>query len=262
MAMSMPPEELDLLMAGYVLGDLDPEEAAAFEQVLAHHPEIAAELTELQAALEATDPLPDVALPPDLRSRILAAADPPVAPVAPVAPPAIAEHRPWRSALPLPLGSARSWLELVAAAVIVALGINNYRLSQALQQSQAETRQYAALTYQLRATQANSPASAKVVVDPNTLKGKISVQNLPPLPPGKVYVLWTVLDPAAPFTTDAKDAILTQTFQVDDRGASVQELVVPVAFRSTEIVTMVAVTVEDAAAPQKHVGKPIMLAKL
>ena len=257
MAMSMPPEELELLMAGYVLGDLDPEEAAAFAQVLAQHPEIAAEVTALQAALEATDPLPDGALPPDLRSRILAAADPPVAPAAIGLP-----DVPQRSPVPFSLKSPRSWLELAAAAMIVALGLNNYRLSQALQQSQAETRQYAALTYQLRATQANSPASAQVVVDPNTLKGKISVQNLPPLPPGQVYVLWTVLAPTAPFTTDAKDAILTQTFEVDDRGAAVQEVVVPVAFRSTELVTMVAVTVEDAAAPQKHVGKPIMLAKL
>lgn len=252
MAMSMPSEELQLLIAGYVLGDLSPEEATEFEQLLAQDPAIAVEVAHMQAALETTYATVEMPPPPELRSRILAAAQP-----APSQPRNIINlHKASQFVSP------RSLVEIAAAALIVALGINNYRLSQALQISQAETQKYAALTYQLQATQANSPAAAKVVVDPNTLKGTIVVQNLPPLPPGKVYVLWTVLAPAAPFTTDAKDAILTQAFEVDERGSSVQEIVAPAAFRSQEFITKVAVTMENATAPQKHVGKPIMVAKL
>lgn len=248
----MPAEELQLLIAGYVLGDLSPEEAAAFEQLLAQDPAIAAEVTHMQKALETAYAPVEVAPPPELRSRILAIAQAETQQPEPLRP-----QHPSRQVI-----SLRSLLEIAAAVAIVALGTNNYRLSQALQLSQAETQKYAALTYQLQATQSNSAASAHVVVDPHTLKGTITVQNLPPLPPGKVYVLWTVLAPTAPFTTDTKDAILTQTFEVDDRGFLAQEIVVPPAFRTRELVTKVAVTMEDANAPQKHVGKPIMVATL
>lgn len=250
--MSMPSEELQLLIAGYVLGDLSPEEAAQFEQLLAQEPAIAAEITQMQQALEVIYAPTEVTPPPSLRSRILEQAE------TEMSQPSSVSDRP-RSRKTI---SLRSWLEIVAAALILALGLNNFRLSQALQTSQAETQKYAALTYQLQATQTTSDASAKVVVDPNTLTGTIKVQNLPPLPPGKVYALWTVLDSAAPFTTDEKGAILTQAFQVDDRGASVQEIVVPPAFRSKEFVAKVAVTIEDASAPQKHLGKPIMITQL
>jgi anti-sigma-K factor RskA len=252
MVMVMPADELELLIAGYVLGDLNPEEAAQFEQVLAQHPEIAAEIAQMQSALETTYAPAEVSPPPELRARILAAT-----PIPSTQAESIASLTQTRRRF-----SLRTVVELAAAAAILALGINNYRLSQALQASQAETEKYAALTVQLQATQANSPASARVVIDPNTLKGTIAVEDLPPLPPGKVYVLWTVLEPAAPFTTDDKDAILTQAFEVDDRGSSQQEIVVPAAFRSQDFVTQVAITMEDAAAPQKHVGTPIVAAQL
>lgn len=239
----MPSEELQLLIAGYVLGDLSPDEAAEFEQLLATDPAIAAEVAQMQTALETVYAPPEVAPPPELRSRILDKASPT---------PAIA---PRTNRI-----SLRSLLELAAAALIVALGINNLRLSTALQASRAETQQYAALTYQLQATAANSSASMKVKVDPNTLKGTIAAENLPPLPPGKVYVLWTVLEPNAPFTTDDKAAILTQVFQVDKQGTVSQDIVVPKAFQNQEFVTKVAITVEDEDAPQKHTGAPIMIA--
>ena len=249
--MSMPAEQLQLLIAGYVLGDLSAEEAAEFEQLLAQNPAIATEVAQMQTALETAYAPAEVAPPAALRSQILAAAGAEEATGQP-----LSLHR------SRPGGNWRILLEVAAAALIVALGINNYRLSQALQSSRAETEKYAALTLQLRATQANSSATAQVVVDPRSLKGTITVQNLPPLPAGKVYVLWTVLEPAAPFTTDDKDAILTQAFEVDDRGSSVQAIVVPPAFRTREWVSKVAVTMEDARAPQKHVGKPIVLTNL
>lgn len=244
----MPSEELQLLIAGYVLGDLSPEEAAEFERLLVQDPAIAEELAQMQKALEIPYTPAEVAPPPHLRSVILdnvrtvnSEIDPPVVPRS-------RRKLPWRSVM-----------EVAAAAIIVALGINNYRLQQALQTAQAETQKYASLTYILDATKTDSQASATVVVNPNNLEATIAVKNLPPLPPGRVYALWTVVKKDAPFTTDDKKAILTEVFQVDERGNFSQTIPVPKAYRSKELVTKVAVTMEDANAPQKHVGSPIMI---
>jgi anti-sigma-K factor RskA len=252
MAMSMPAEALQLLVAGYVLGDLSAEEAEAFEQLLASDPVIATEVTQLQAALEAAYAPGEVAPSAELRSRILENAQIRPSPLSntPVA------NLPSRPKFPV-----RGVFEVAAVAIIAALGIQNYRLSQSLQISQAKTQQFAALTYELQSTTANQQASAKVVVNPQTLEGKLSVQNLPPVPPGKVYVLWTVLQPKAPFTKDAKDAVLIQAFQVDPQGQMTQPIVLPAAFRTQEQVTKVAVTIEEAQSPQDHIGKPILVAQ-
>lgn len=247
----MPSEELQLLIAGYVLGDLSPEEAAEFEQLLRQEPAIAEEVVQVQNALETSYDPPAVTPPARLRSAILEQAQ--VAHSETSVPAISRSHR---------FLSWRNSLEIAAAALIVALGINNYRLWQALQTSQAETQRDAALTYVLDATRSDSQASATVMVNPNTLEATIAVKNLPPLPPGKVYALWTVLQPNAPFTTDPKQAILTETFQVDDRGSFSQAIAVPKAYRSKELVTKLAVTVEDSNAPQQHTGAPVMITGL
>ncbi len=254
MAMSMPSDELQLLVAGYVLGDLSVEEAIAFEQLLTNDPAIATEVMQLQATLEAAYAPFEVAPSVKLRSRILESAE--ISPSPPISAAAVSLP-PRRRRFPL-----RGLLEGVAVAIIAALGIHNYRLSQALQISQAQTQQFATLTYELQSTIANQQASARVVVNPKTLEGKLSVQNLPPVPSGKVYVLWTVLQSKAPFTKDTKDAVLVQAFQVDIQGQLTQPIVLPAAFRTQEQVTTVAVTIEDAQSPQNHVGKPILVAKL
>lgn len=249
MAMSMPSEELELLIAGYVLGDLSPEELASFEQLLAQNPELAAEVAQMQTALETAYAPPEVAPPAHLRSVILAQAQAVHSASQPRSMATI-PRKPW---------PWRSLMEGVAAGVIVALGINNYRLQQALQSSQPEPPSTSVLTYVLNATQVNSPAAATVVVNPYRLEATVFAQNLPPLPPGKVYALWTVVPADAPFTTDAKQAILTEVFQVNDRGSFTQTISVPKAFRSQNWVTKVAVTIEDANAPQRHTGKPIII---
>ncbi len=245
MAMSMPSEELQLLMAGYVLGDLSPDEAAEFERLLGQDPAIAAEVAQLQKALETSYAPPELMPPPHLRAAILAKAD------EVQSGPTISRTRRFLS--------WRTGLELAAAGLIGALGVNNYRLQQALQISQAETQQYAALTYVLDATRSESQASATVVVNPNTLEATITVKNLPPLPPGRVYALWTVVKPDAPFTTDRHQAILTEVFQVDAQGEFSQTIAVPKAYRAQEQVAKVAVTIENSDAPQQHTGTPILI---
>jgi anti-sigma-K factor RskA len=254
MARSMPSEyseHLQLMIAGYVLGDLDPDEAVEFEQLLATDPAIADEVAQMQNALETAY------APVDLRSAIMAAQAAETAQVATI--------DSWQSSRSGATRSARrfSWNQAMGAAaavVIVALGINNYQLRRALQATQAEIPSRT-LTYVLQ-TETVEDASAMVVVNPDTLEATLTVQNLPPLPAGKVYVLWTVLEQGAPFTVDAKSAILTEVLNVDAQGNVSQTIAVPKVYRSEELVSKVAITIEDETAPQRHEGKPVMITSL
>jgi anti-sigma-K factor RskA len=239
MAGTMPSEHLQLLIAGYVLGDLDPDEAIELERLMQTDPSIAEEIAEMQSTLEVSFSTPDVAPPAHLRTAVLARSD---------------------RAFPRRRLSISQMLNVAAAAAIAILGISNYRLWQTLQMSQTEVQRLATLNYSLQS--AANQGSATLAVDPNRLEASLQVKGLPSLPPGKVYALWTVLEPTAPFTVDAKGAILTDVFQVDAQGNAVQTVSVPHVFRSKEFVTKVAITVEDAVSPQKHEGKPILITSL
>ncbi|MBI4783419.1 MAG: anti-sigma factor [Oscillatoriophycideae cyanobacterium NC_groundwater_1537_Pr4_S-0.65um_50_18] len=259
MARSIPSEiseHLQLMIAGYVLGDLDPNEATEFEQILTADPAIAAEVAQMQQALELSYASPEVKPPSHLRSAIMAAQV--------ATQDATSQHRPRaaQKARLFPWGRA---MGVAAAVLIVALGINNYQLRQALQAAESQPQPMptsGSLTYVLERTAALDRASATVVVNPNTLKANLTIRNLPPLPPGKVYVLWTVLKQGAPFTTDQKEAILTKVLNVDAEGSISQSIAVPVVYQSKELVSRVAITVEDAAAPQQHEGTPVMITSL
>ena len=260
----MSSEHLQLLVAGYVLGDFDPDEAEEFEQLLLDYPAIAEEVTQMQAALEMPYALLEVEPPAHLRSAILNAHTDQIQQASQVAQPVTlaavhppASRKPRRNSFPW----SRA-LNLAAAVLIVVLGTNNYRLRQTLQASQTETQRLADLNYSLTSTEAANPASATVAINLNSLEAVLTVKNLPPLPPGKVYALWTVLKQDAPYTTDSKGAILIQAFNVDAQGSAAQPIVVPTVFRSEALVSKVAVTIEDATAPQKHQGAPIMITTL
>ncbi len=255
MVWSMSSEQLQLLIAGYVLGDLDSDEAAEFERHLAENPAIAAEISQMQKALEMSY-APKVQPPAHLRSALLSAHEQSTHGQIAILDLPTAVRKPIR-----PFSWSRA-MNVAAAVAIVTLGINNYRLWQTLQASQAETQRLTALTYSLQGTKAANMASAIVAVNPNNLEAVLTVKNLPPLPPGKVYVLWTVLKPDAPFTTDRKNAILTEVFKVDTQGNVSQAIVVPQAFRSQGLVSKVAVSMEDAASPQRHQGTPVMVTSL
>ena len=246
----MLSEQLQLLVAGYVLGDLSSEEAEEFEQLLATNSSIAQEVAQMQQALEISYAPPEVSPPSHLRSAIMEA------------------HQaiPRNSSCPVtklarPLLSVWTIGAAAAAVLIVALGISNYHLWRSLQVIQAQSRQDEFLTYSLRAKNA-SLSSATVAVNPNKLEATLNVENLPPLPLGKVYVLWTVLKPGAPFTTDNKNAILTEVFKVDAKGNVSKQITVPKAYRTKDVVAAIAVTMEDAAAPAKHAGAPILIVRL
>lgn len=244
----LSPEQIEELMAGYVLGDLSPEETEQLRQLTAKNPQLAAEINGLQETLELLPyALPEVEPPTHLRSAILEAASVKIKPN------------------PLKKLSRLPWTGIVAsvaALLALALGLDNYRLRQALLNTNPQTSSGDTLTYFLKGTKSDNKASASVMVNPNNLEARLTVQNLSPLPPGKIYALWTVLKPDAPFTTDSKGAILTEVFDVDAQGRVSQTITLPKAFRSRDLISKFAVTVEDAASPQTHKGSPILIANL
>lgn len=243
MAMSMSSEHQQELIAGYVLGDLSSEEAAQFQQLLAQDPAIATEVVQMQQVLELAYAPLEIAPPNHLRSAIVATAT----------------NRP----VAVATGILRRAIAIAGVALIVALAGINYRLWRTVQAVQSEP-QSAPLIYSLQPTEANSSpgATARVSVNPDRLEATIEMRNLPPLQAGQVYVLWTVLTPNAPYTTDAKQAILTKVFQVDDRGNFAQTVAVPEVYRDGDRVAKVAVTIESATAPQKHTGSPVLITNL
>jgi anti-sigma factor RsiW len=253
------PQHLQNLIAGYVLGDLDPEEALELEGLMATNPAIAAEITQVQKSLEMAYAPAEVAPPPQVRAAILQYTANPIsseatAGRAKISRKGLSRRLPWFD---------RRTLSLAAALLIIALAINNYRLWTALQTMRANAPQTEMgdriLTYTLQPTEVTSAASATVTVNPNTLAAQLKVNNLPPLLPGQIYALWTVLPKDAPYTTDPKAAILTDVFEVDAQGNATRDITVPPVYRSDDWVTKVAITLEDATAPQAHEGSPILI---
>jgi anti-sigma-K factor RskA len=258
MSRSILSEELQLLIAGYVLGDLDPTEVDEFEQLLTTNPRVAEEVAQMQRALELSYGPPEIPPPAHLRSAILGAIEPqPVAQAEPRSVSPVPPARPSRRSF----SWGKAW-GIAAAALIAALGINNYRLWQMLQATQTAVQPSDTLTYMLQGTEPNNPASATLVVNPGRLEAALTVNNLPPPPPGQTYALWTVLTPNAPFTADRKNAVLMTVLQPDAEGRVEETIAVPPFYRSSEFVSKVAVTLENATAPQAHTGTPILISGL
>ncbi|NEP19567.1 MAG: anti-sigma factor, partial [Leptolyngbya sp. SIO4C1] len=199
MTASMPTEEQQLLIAGYVLGHLDADEAAAFLQQIAAHPMLQQEVQRLQKALEAGLAPADVTPPPHLRTALLNHAQAQTQ----------AEGRPFSLQATAPLPAWVKRLGAIAALTIVGLSLSNVFLWRSAQKLRLALEGQPTLQITLEPTEADLSASATVSVDPNRLQATLTVKNLPPLPADKVYVLWTVLETDAAYTTDDKNAILT-----------------------------------------------------
>ena len=264
MADAMERDHYDELLAGYVLYDLSAEEYDALMQFVADNPAAAAEFDPLQQTLDAAYVSGTLAPPPAaLRDRIMTAQAQRLASSQPVPVPEPV-HRPSQRRLSL-LPTAQDWknsLGAIAALLIVGLSISNYALWRSLQTLHTEMAQEPSITFVLQAVETDIEAtSVQINANPAALKATLVIENLPPPPPGKVYVLWTVLAEDAPFTTDSKNAILTQTFTVDGDGTLTQQIDLTTAIRQMSVVEAVAVTLEDAAAPQNHEASPILIQK-
>ncbi|HBY81388.1 MAG TPA: hypothetical protein DEG47_31355 [Cyanobacteria bacterium UBA11148] len=255
---SLSPEQLEQLMAGYVLCDLSPEEAENFRQLLTNNPQLATEVNRLQEALELLPyALPEVEPPPHLRSAILDAASE-----------EISRDRP-RKIYHLP------WSKIVASAaalVAIALGLNNYRLWQVAQSqqtviarlqqelkiAQSEKNTIEAVLYPpttriffLKGTTSDKSesASGRILLNPDQHKAVIVFQNLPTPPADQIYRLWAIVD---------NQKIPCANFSVSQQGTVLNEFSIPATACSSTKSTL-AVTLEPSSLPPQPVGPIVMV---
>jgi anti-sigma-K factor RskA len=242
-----PPEQLEELLTGYVLGDLSTDEVEVLHRLLMARPELKTELAQLQEVVALLPyALPEVqqAQPsPQLRDRILTAAAQPIP----------QRDRSSRFA-------AWPWSRMiasVAAIAAVAVGLDNYRLRQELGQVQAQMNQQAEIVatlqqpasrlVSLQGTQA-SAASGSVVLDAQNQKLVIAAQQLPPLPANQIYRLWAVVE-------DRK--IACGDFNTSPTGTVSKSLLIPVDACNSPRAKLV-VTREPFPSPSQPVGNAVL----
>jgi anti-sigma-K factor RskA len=204
----LTPQTIETLAAGYVVGDLDSSEVAAFEKLLRDNPALAAEVDQLQATLNrvAYD-LNSVVPPAHLRSAILTAA---------TTPQPLAQRKrrllPWRTVV-----------GTVAALLILYLGVENYQLRQDQRLAQDIKTLLQQPQTQLFALKAANGANATVgsfVVNLEQRQGILVVQNLAPPPANQVYRLWAISDgekiPCGKLNTNSQGKVLEKFWMPAD----------------------------------------------
>lgn len=270
---------LESLLAGYVLGDLTPEEVAKVKQILENSPDLAVEVERLQSTLALLPlSLPTNALPPkDLPSRILQAAQNDVF-----------DQTRASTPFPNPFGKHLRQLAIalggLATLAIAALGIQNYQLQLKLASVRDENRQLqqelisaqtslnqlhqaktAAMSqklsqYQqvvnllgepnsrfltLKGTHSKSASSGSLLIAPKSEAAILVLQNVDPLPQGKVYRMWATINGEKVSCTD---------FQPNNRG----EVFLKIPLDQWGSATEVTVTVEPEQEIPQPVGEMVM----
>lgn len=143
-------EHIQQLASGYVLGNLSPEEAEEFQQLLAEHPEIIAEVSSLREVREMMSyALPEITPPPHLRSAILEAAQPRT------------QHKIRQRPQSPILWSAI--VSSVAAVAAIAFGVDNYHLRKELKTAQVQLNQQKELIAKFGSQ--NSPVSTRILMN-------------------------------------------------------------------------------------------------
>jgi len=188
MTMEQPPTAEELL-AGHVLGDLDPQEQEQYNQLLRENPPLAQEIERLQETLNLLPyTLPEEASPPMLlKAKILAAAQsgPPL--------PRIAPNQPQRNFWP--------WIGSIAAGIAVILGWDSYRLRQELATVQDQLAQQQSLLQDsntklvsFKATGDTMQPTGNLLFAPKDQVAVLTLKDIKPLPPSQVYRLWAITD--------------------------------------------------------------------
>jgi hypothetical protein len=244
------PEPWPELLAGYVLGDLTPAETALVEQYLAEHPEQQAEVASLLLPLE----LLPLSLPADqpsasLRHQIMQAATSETVVTTTPTPES-----------PRQLRRLKLWLAAIAGfgtVICSGLGWQNYQLRQELAQTKQDLISTASAS-----KQPNSPTAQAVVnilqqpnnrflalksmgkkpmgmgslvMAPQKSSAVLTLQQVPPVPAGKVYRVWAILGEGemacGDFVPDGTGQVLMElpldrwqqvnkvTITIEDKGA-------------------------------------------
>ncbi|MDF0553490.1 anti-sigma factor [Kamptonema sp. UHCC 0994] len=253
------PEPLEDLMAGYVLGNLSSEEAEELRRVLKENPELATEVASLQEVLEVMPyALPDIAVPPHLYSTIIEAAST----TSVALPNKIVTANPtsvlWEKLKQFPL----RWSPVigsVAALLALAVGLDNYQLRQQITTLDAQIvrqKDVIAMLQQpnthlvsLKGMAQASAASGSIVVTPGEPKAVLILKNLPVLPKGQFYQLWSVIN---------DEKVAWEQFNTNEIGTVFVKLSLPT---NGEVTTLV-VTVEASPLLKNPSGPMVMTGSL
>ncbi len=173
---------LEEILAGYVLGDLDEEELVWLNKQLSANPQLREQVTQLESTLNLMPyGLPEDVPQNNLRSRILA------------------------QAKPTPVSPKYQWGWIISAVTAIGtllLGINNLSLRQQiaitedrLQQQQeliALLRQPNNRLVALRPDNDTVTASGSLFISPQSNTAVLTLKNLDTLPGNQVYRLWAI----------------------------------------------------------------------
>lgn len=240
---------LDEFAADYVAGTLSAAEADEFDRLVLEHPELRAEINQLEKTVGLVlDELPMMAPPPRLREAILTQVERPVL-------------QPQRSPWVWVFGAVATG----ASVLSLALGFNNYRLRLAnrqlqqdllavmpAQQAQLILQQPATRFYDFKGTDQATDAFGSMIVDTDGLRAAIAFKNLPSLPADQTYALWV---------RHQGQYVPCGDFQTGQDGAVFATLPMPPVYQSRPWVTDVIVTVEAADLPAQPDG-PIVAATI
>ena len=249
------PDHWQELMAGYVLGNLTPEEAEELQQLLAAHPELGEEMHSLQDVLAAMPyALPEVQPAAAVRSRILADAQNQTA-----------QHQAQNQPVPIRQRDRHQsmilWGGSVAAVLAVAMGLDNLNLRQQLSTTQAKISSQKDLIVMLQAPQTKlvtlkgmdqlSKAAGNVVITPGEAGAIVVLQDLPSLPAGQTYNLWAVAN---------GQKVSAGNFIANPQGRVFVK--VPLTSATSDRVTNLVVTIEASPAPLSPQGPMVITSSL
>ncbi|MEA5623758.1 anti-sigma factor domain-containing protein [Nostoc sp. UHCC 0251] len=201
---SFDPEHIKNLAAGFVVDDLTPEEAQEFRLLLDEHPELIAEVDDLQEVLrQVLDGFTEVEAPAHLLPKILEQAE-----NSAIQFPVVKRNSPRATTL-MPL----RWTKIagsVAALFMIVLGVDNYQLrqnlsvvtadNQHLRQDFAQAQLVKTMLqndetrlFTFKGVNSKANSSGSIVINPEQQKAVMVFRNLPAPPAGYVYFLWTVI---------------------------------------------------------------------
>jgi anti-sigma-K factor RskA len=241
---SISPEELKQLIAGYVLGDLSPEEAEQIRHFIGNNPEITEEIQVLQEILALLPyDLPETEPSDNLRSKIVAAASDANATTT------VKSRRslPWQKIA-----------AVTATLCAILFATNNYYLREELRLAKEDkTKIMTALSKpdtritELAGTPDATEATAKIIYNPDRTDAILVVNNLSETKQEQVYRLWAIV---------GQDKIACADFRTDANGNSINEISFPRNICAATNSTM-AVTRESFPAPDQPLGSVVLLEK-
>jgi anti-sigma-K factor RskA len=251
------PHEWEELLAGYVLGDLDPEEVIEMHKIILEHPEIVTKIDHFQETLAMLPLGLDETYPAkNLRDRIATQAIPitvenllidPLDPsidslITPIASKPSPRKNLWKLAT-ICLGS-------MSAIAIIAIGFDNYQMRQQIATNQIELQKHRQTIAMLQGADnrmislkgmgAIPTATGSVMIAPTERTAMISIQNLRPISQENSYRLWAIVD--------GKKVDCAQ-FRPDDQGKVFVKVPLGNALKQT---TTLIITIE----PNKDMPEP------